>query len=203
MRKGIAFFCTEKSQDFPLNALKHVSCRWQNSPWSLCCVRCWSCLCIWDAVRRCWPLSPCCLCRMCSTGQRWAKRQQWYSLGGCGVNASRVKSEHISQKKHIIWSGHLLVHYLSDVPFHLRACSCAVGSFFTDGKVEVKSLKFALAFPSKHIQPKPSQSQLWSWDCIFRYRESISSWHLYPVSKQQALLWWDQVCLGSNTSSAG
>lgn len=91
-----------------------------------------------------------------------------------------VRSEHICQKKSMIWSEYLLMHYLCDVPFHLRARSCAVGSFFADGEVEGKSLTITLAFPNKHVQPKPSQSQLWSSDClcIFRYTESISSWHL-------------------------
>lgn len=179
-KKGHCFLLHWEDWDFSLNALKHVPCRWQNSPWSLCCVRCWSCLCTWAAVRRCWPLSPCCQCRMCSTGQRWGSS---YSLGGFGVDASGVKSEHICQKKFMIWSEHLLVNYPSDVPFHLRACSCAVGSFFADGKVEGKSVPITPAFPSRHIQPKPSQSQLWSSDClcIFRYTGSISSWHLCPV----------------------
>lgn len=66
------------------------------------------------------------------------------------MNASGVKSEQICQKKPMIWSDHLLVHYLSDVPFHLRACSCAVGSFFADERVEGKSLTITLAFPNKH-----------------------------------------------------
>lgn len=72
------------------------------------------------------------------------------------MNASGAKSEHICQKKPVIWSGHLLMHYLSDVPLHLRACSYAVVGFFADGKVQMKSLKTAFAFPNKHIQPKPS-----------------------------------------------
>lgn len=52
----------------------------------------------------------------------------------------------------------MLVHYLSDAPFQLRACSCGVSSFFADGKVEVKSLTIALAFPNKHSLNQVSPS---------------------------------------------
>lgn len=45
--------------------------RWQSFPWSPCCVRCWSCLYILAAVKRCWPLCLCSLFRMCSTDLRY------------------------------------------------------------------------------------------------------------------------------------
>lgn len=74
------------------------------------------------------------------------------------MNASGVKSSMFAKRNLVIWSDRVLVHYLSDAPFQLRACSCGVSSFFADGKVEVKSLTIALAFPNKHSLNQVSPS---------------------------------------------